>query len=555
MLTIQNKSYHFLIRSLLLFVVACVVSKVKAQTLTVADYQALETEITLLESSTNLGEEDLAKIKAFRKTESFYYPKMLSQGSSNLSMKDYYKVYRETHNQIGQYKNLTGVHTWQQMGPFSRPENDQGRIEAIATPLGQNFMQVIYAGAPNSGIWKTTDGGENWNNISDGFFDIGAGCQEIVIDPFNENIIYASIGIASSLRNIHDDVDAYGLGIYKSTDAGLTWSPTSLLFDIEEQYVISRIIVNPLNSQQQYAISPYFVYRTLDGWNSYQIIFGSNASNVFTPYELHVDSNNDGQPDMDALNQSVPFKYKPLFDIEADPTNWNKVFISSSGEEANQAENQYHSAEFWYCENGLDSDVEWTFDSSFYNFQISSNPANSTEVILIDYVNSSQVNGLYAAVRDFGTNFKIFKRNFQTSTWELVVNGITNPSFYFSRFVFEFSVSRIEENSFYVVGRHFRKFQGMSYQEVFFGHPDVRDMEVFQVSNGAGGYDDLVLIGNDGGVFSNLNNNGTQIETNNLNGFGLAVTQFYGLEVYNKDFPFLFQVLKTVIMPPYIKVT
>jgi hypothetical protein len=537
MLTNQNKYLNFLTRSLLLFAAVCFVSKIKAQTLTAADYQALETEITQLESSTNLGEEDMAKIKAFRKTESFYYPKMLSQGSSNLSMKDYYKVYRETHNQIGQYKNLTGVHTWQQMGPFSRPENDQGRIEAIATPLGQNFMQVIYAGAPNSGIWKTTDGGENWNNISDGFFDIGAGCQEIVIDPLNENVIYASIGIASSVRNIHDDVDAYGLGIYKSTDAGLTWSPTSLVFDIEEQYVISRIIVNPLNSQQQYAISPYFVYRTLDGWNSFQIIFGSNASNVFTPYQLHADSDNDGQPDIDALNQSVPYKYKPLFDIEADPTNWNKVFISSSGEEANQAGNQYHSAEFWYCENGLDSDVEWTFDSSFYNFQISSGASSATQIILLDYVNSSQVNGLFAAVRDFGSNLKIFKRNFQTSTWDLVLGETSNTS----RFNFEFSVSRIMENDFYVAGIRLKKLQGnTSTFDSIAGHADVRDMEVFQVSNESGGYNDLVLLGNDGGVVRVLFNGVSMLGLNDLNGTGLAVTQFYGLEVYNKDFPFLF---------------
>lgn len=153
------------------------------------------------------------------------------------------------------------------------PKNLGGRINSIAIhPSNSNIM---YAGASRGGIFKTTNGGLNWNPIFDEqtFLSIG----KIIIDPINPNIIYAGTGDVniSALPSV-------GNGLYKSTNAGLTWKNIGL----DYARIISDIYVNPKNTKEIYAAAmglPFErnadrgLYKTTNGGESWkQILYISN---------------------------------------------------------------------------------------------------------------------------------------------------------------------------------------------------------------------------------------------------------------------------------------
>src|SRR5271165_4953395 len=107
------------------------------------------------------------------------------------------------------------------------------RMSAIAGIAGD--PSTYYAGAASGGVWKSTDGGNNWDPIFDSqpVQAIGA----LAVAPSEPNIVWAGTGEAWVIR----DSDVMGNGIYKSTDAGKTWTHTGL----DDTGRIGRIIVHP----------------------------------------------------------------------------------------------------------------------------------------------------------------------------------------------------------------------------------------------------------------------------------------------------------------------
>ncbi len=95
-----------------------------------------------------------------------------------------------------------------------------GRVIAVAGhPTEKN---VFYFGAVAGGVWKTIDGGHYWENISDGYFDVSS-VGAIAVSEADPNVIYAGTGEST----IRLDV-SWGDGVYKSTDGGETWENIGL---------------------------------------------------------------------------------------------------------------------------------------------------------------------------------------------------------------------------------------------------------------------------------------------------------------------------------------
>ena len=151
---------------------------------------------------------------------------------------------------------------WRCIGP---PRG--GRVVAVAgDPVNP---AVFYFGACAGGVWKTDDAGTYWKNVSDGFFKT-ASVGAVEVAPSDPNVVYAGMGEAC----IRLDV-THGDGVYRTTDAGKTWSHLGL----QDARHISRVRVHPQNPDIVYvaALGHAFgpspqrgIFRSTDGGASWE---------------------------------------------------------------------------------------------------------------------------------------------------------------------------------------------------------------------------------------------------------------------------------------------
>ncbi len=140
------------------------------------------------------------------------------------------------------------------------------RVSAVVgVPGDQN---VYYAGAASGGIWKTFDGGTNWEPIFDD--QVVSSIGSLAIAPSDSNVVWAGTGEAFIRSNV-----SQGMGIYRSTDAGKTWKNMGL----EKTGRIGRIVIDPRNPDIVFAAAMGHlygpqqergVYRTLDGGENWE---------------------------------------------------------------------------------------------------------------------------------------------------------------------------------------------------------------------------------------------------------------------------------------------
>src|SRR5205085_368459 len=116
--------------------------------------------------------------------------------------------------------------------PLSQRQHGGRRVLAVSGVRGQ--PETFYFGAVAGGVWKTTDAGQTWTPIFDGqpIASIGA----LAVAPSDPNIIYVGSGEADMRSDI-----SFGDGMYKSTDAGQTWTHLGLT-DTQQ---IGRVLVDP----------------------------------------------------------------------------------------------------------------------------------------------------------------------------------------------------------------------------------------------------------------------------------------------------------------------
>jgi photosystem II stability/assembly factor-like uncharacterized protein len=90
-----------------------------------------------------------------------------------------------------------------------------GRVNAVA--IHPTNTSIIYIGAADGGVWKTTDGGNTWTPLTDGQCSLSMGA--LAIDPVNPNIVYAGTGEQNFSLDSY-----YGCGVLRSADGGQTWT-------------------------------------------------------------------------------------------------------------------------------------------------------------------------------------------------------------------------------------------------------------------------------------------------------------------------------------------
>lgn len=133
------------------------------------------------------------------------------------------------------------------IGPFRG-----GRADAVSG--GIHNKRLFYFGATGGGLWKTTDGGNNWKNVSDGWF--GGGVGAVAVAPSDENIVYAGEGESTLRNNVSENLG----GIWRSDNGGRSWHELGL----KDSRHIARIVIHPRD--------PDIVWVAVEGH-----LFGSNT--------------------------------------------------------------------------------------------------------------------------------------------------------------------------------------------------------------------------------------------------------------------------------------
>jgi photosystem II stability/assembly factor-like uncharacterized protein len=158
---------------------------------------------------------------------------------------------------------------WREVGPYRG-----GRSAAVeGLPSDRN---TYYFGSTGGGVWKTTDGGETWKNVSDGFF--GGSIGAVAVSEWDPNVVYVGGGEKTVRGNV-----SHGDGMWKSTDAGKSWTHVGL----DNSRHIPRIRIHPRNPDLVYAavLGHLFgpsqdrgVYRSKDGGRTWERVLFANEN-------------------------------------------------------------------------------------------------------------------------------------------------------------------------------------------------------------------------------------------------------------------------------------
>ena len=223
---------------------------------------------------------------------------------------------------------------WEAVGPFTHTNtgswsSGQGRVNIIhVDPSNAN---TIYLGAPAGGIWKSTNNGSTWTPLTDELPQIGV--SGIAVDYSNSNVIYIATGDK-------DAGDSYSVGVYKSTDGGVTWNPTGTMGGSNPSRA-GDIVIHPTNNQILWCATNNGIYKTTNAGTSWTQVQSGNFSqgNIRLkpgdPNTVYAVSNNrffrstDSGTTFSMITTGLPANSGRLL-LDVTPANANYIYILSA---------------------------------------------------------------------------------------------------------------------------------------------------------------------------------------------------------------------------------
>ena len=187
--------------------------------------------------------------KPFKRWE-YMMSKRVSPTGERPSPDQDFKEYQKYFQTRGNAKNTKG--SWKELGPTRMPVKGVGlgRLNGLAFhPTDSN---IIWAGAPAGGLWKTIDGGQSWYSNTDGLPTLGV--SAIAVDYTNPDILYIGTGD-------RDANDAAGIGVMKSIDGGQTWQLSNIGMGNK---TVGKLLIDPIDPNLLYAATSDGIFRTND---------------------------------------------------------------------------------------------------------------------------------------------------------------------------------------------------------------------------------------------------------------------------------------------------
>jgi photosystem II stability/assembly factor-like uncharacterized protein len=276
-----------------------------------------------------------------------------------------------------------------------------GRVTAVAGHRAH--PSTFYMGSTGGGIWKTTDYGQSWTNISDGFFATGS-IGAIRVAPSDPQVIYVGTGSDGLRSNV-----IVGKGVYRSTDGGKTWTHLGL----ERAGLIGAVEIDPRNPDVAFvaAIGQPFgknpergVFRTRDGGRSWEKVLFVSDSTGAADLEIHptnpdiiyaatwrgerkpwtiisgareggIYRSDDGGTTWKRLTRGLPNGLRGKADLAVSPADPDRVYalIEAPAPEGGLYRSD-DRGESWYVVNNTTSGL---LDRPFYYTNVDADPTNA----------------------------------------------------------------------------------------------------------------------------------------------------------------------------------
>lgn len=449
----------------------------------------------------------------FRRFEEFWKLRVDSKGS--------FATYYEQLKAISFIKNCADCEqacyktNWNSLGPYKLPQPNMGAI--ISVWVNPNDSNEILAGTFSAGLYRTTNGGLQWERITTKGcdrcdpFPASGGVLSIAVDPKNTAVIYIAVGIYRGMTA------TYSYGVYKTTNGGANWCPTNLKFEPSEYAGVKKIVMDPLDSNTLFVIAGSKLYKTTDAGATWTVIFTAQNNHELQDIGLSHSGNAAG-----------------LYFSEAPDTLWGGCPTSNG--------------RVWFDPN-FDGTGATDITSKALGIPTSPNPEVELEKALISVTsNSVSILGMSDAV---GCQFatvadRIISRNFNNtptlaSSWTKHINpaGLngSQSAFYGSAF----AVSPIDDNLVLIGSDHGGWFPDDLYisktggTDFTLNKPCLHaDLRALAFSRKLSSNTEVWIIGNDGGVgevsgVSSALSNPNTITCKDINNSGLTVTDVLGI--------------------------
>jgi hypothetical protein len=271
---------------------------------------------------------------------------------------------------------IQSVSSWEQVGG-SQGGVVSGRPTAIAfDPVNS---QTYYLGTSGGGLWKTTNNGNNWVNLSDSWTSYAMG--GVAVDPKDRNTIYAATG---------DLYDRTGDGFYKSTDAGMNWVHLANASVIGSR--CNQVLIDPQVPSTVYITGTDGIRRSLDGgvtWKkivsfsgtTHMVIDPSNSQNLYAAGGGVIKKSTDGGNTWSTgdLASNIGGKFTITLGIsKSDPSKIYASVGSTSGGSTGVARSDDYGATWtlvWSADNYMSQ-------QAFYDNACAVSPTNSNIVLV-----------------------------------------------------------------------------------------------------------------------------------------------------------------------------
>ncbi len=430
---------------------------------------------------------------------------------------------------------------WELLGPKRNvlPLGTMGIVVSLA--VNPKDSSVIYAGSRTGGLWRAridTSNFQNmhWKCLTDNPKLPIFGVNSIAIDPVDTNNIYIGTGYDTYFYPF-----GYSAGVFKSSDGGNTWQQCDLNpFDIVHDGGIIEVRINPKNPNTIYALSKKHLYRSYDKGNTWDTIFDIYKTNLWDVNSKGEKITLGGFSDMEIMLSDTNVIYLGTYlegiYFTGYPLSCTDYDFRRNGADiyyTNDNGNTWHSV---YGDKGLFTRSLW--------ISLDVTPADSDKIYMAKQSITHHGGCLGYATIDstiinaYGKYGNVLRQRQNNLPLSVQIRNIS-PAF---------EVSPTDTNVMYFEGGNIGDrpakrrrlvryiYPNATIDTCFFPysltayvHADQREILVLRGSApGTNGADDWILLGNDGGVAGSFNGGNSW---HSLNGTGLTITQFYGIDV------------------------